>query len=137
MMKLKRLARDFPVPLIFTLAVFSGVAFAQVQEAPQTALADPTVVAAGEAVFKNRCALCHAEGAFGAPLPDVLKTFEHARVVDALTIGKMVENAEGLTLNEIHAVATFVTGKPAISHSDVSEPDPAPNGSAQPSAAPL
>jgi len=65
------------------------------------------------AIFAARCAYCHDNPDVGAPAREVLAAFEPGHIVEALTTGKMVDNAAGLTPEQKQAVAAFLTAKPA------------------------
>lgn len=67
--------------------------------------------AAGEGLFKARCAFCHEGGNPGAPTKDVLKTKEPAFVVDALLTGKMMAMASGMSESDAKNIAFYITGK--------------------------
>lgn len=67
---------------------------------------------AGKAVFESTCAGCHGSGAGGAPAVKTLAGYPHAKIVEALTTGKMQEMASGLSPAEIEAVARYLNAQP-------------------------
>lgn len=52
---------------------------------------------AGEAMFKQRCALCHMEEADSAPAVSQVKALDGAAIIEKLTSGSMAPMAAGLT----------------------------------------
>src|SRR5262245_60051781 len=95
---------------------FSGSAYAQPQ-------------AAGEAIYKGRCAMCHdASDVARAPARESLR----ARTVEAIVAslspgGVMAAQGEGLTTAERQAVAAFLTAPASPA------PSPTPSAAAPPS----
>jgi mono/diheme cytochrome c family protein len=63
---------------------------------------------AGLALFGARCASCHEQAGTGAPARNALAAMDRARIVTALTSGKMQAMAEGLGSAEIDAIVDFV-----------------------------
>jgi mono/diheme cytochrome c family protein len=76
----------------------------------------PAAVAAaqapGEATFSTRCVGCHGSGRNGAPAVEVLAAKAPSEIVAALTTGKMVRMASGLSDADKANVAMFLTKKP-------------------------
>lgn len=66
----------------------------------------------GEKMFQERCAGCHSGGEGGAPPLRTLAAFPRARIVDALTRGKMKTMAEGMTRAEIDQIAAYLVKTP-------------------------
>lgn len=62
-------------------------------------------------LFANRCAMCHEKGLAGAPAKEELAKRAPEMVVHALTEGVMQPQADGLTKDEIAALAAYVTAK--------------------------
>lgn len=62
----------------------------------------------GEAIYMQRCAMCHNSGQKDIPTQETIAAFPHDSVVSALTNGSMVIQAFGLTDSEINAVATYL-----------------------------
>ncbi len=103
------------------------VAGAQPPEAPARPSAGPEAAAQGEAIYQQRCATCHDHPRDRIP-PRLLLSFRRPQaVVKALSRGTMRPVAEGLSSDEIAAIATFLTGK-----APDSEPVPAANRCARP-----
>ncbi|KPF90805.1 hypothetical protein IP81_14195 [Novosphingobium sp. AAP83] len=77
---------------------------------PQFAAVTTTksAVSAGFALFQARCASCHAQTGTGAPDRQTLKQMEQARVIEAMTSGKMQALAEGLAPAEINEIARYL-----------------------------
>jgi polyvinyl alcohol dehydrogenase (cytochrome) len=94
--------------------------------------------AAGEAIYKGRCAMCHdAADVARAPARESLR----ARTVDAIVAslspgGVMAAQGEGLTATERQAVAAFLTASPAASAPAAAPSFTMPNIDAKPAAAP-
>jgi len=76
--------------------------------AAPAAMANAAAIEAGQSTFQTRCAGCHREGA-SAPSPAALKGFGHAKIVEALTTGKMMRQGSSLTADDKSNVATFLT----------------------------
>lgn len=77
-------------------------------------LQPPAAPPPGEALFKARCAMCHVESsptATKAPLVPALRQYRPDQIVDALTIGEMMDQAIGLDDADIAAIAEYLTGK--------------------------
>jgi polyvinyl alcohol dehydrogenase (cytochrome) len=64
-----------------------------------------------EQLFKNRCAMCHEQGLAGAPARAELAKRAPEMVVHALSEGVMAPQADGLSKDEIAALAAYVTAK--------------------------
>jgi mono/diheme cytochrome c family protein len=77
--------------------------------APSTSSADPKIVAAGKAIFEQRCAACHQSGAAGIPTVDKLSKLDIPRIVDTLQNGLMRPQATGLQESELKSIATYLT----------------------------
>jgi|SRR5579863_5921092 len=65
----------------------------------------------GGAIYAKHCAECHDKGLGRAPLRDAVKQMSPRAVLRALTLGKMMAQAKGLSDAETRAVSVFVTGK--------------------------
>ncbi|MEZ5938882.1 MAG: cytochrome c [Hyphomonadaceae bacterium] len=87
-----------------TVAALAGL----VVLAAPAALAD---AAAGEGVYQARCNMCHGTGMGGAPLTEKLKALEAPAIVEKLTTGTMAPMAAGLTDQDKHDIADFLTKK--------------------------
>jgi cytochrome c553 len=68
----------------------------------------PVASTTGKALFEEHCAACHGSGAGGAPSVQTLAGFSHARIIEALTTGKMKEMASGLGQADIQAIAAYL-----------------------------
>jgi len=66
----------------------------------------------GEAVFKQTCATCHAEGQTTAPTRDTLRQMTPESIFNAMTLGRMQIQSIGLSEAEQRAVDVFLAGKP-------------------------
>lgn len=83
---------------------------AQPGQAPAaTAAGDP---AAGEGIFKSRCAVCHESGAGGAPDKATLAMKMPSEIFDILKTGPMMAMASGLSDDDMHNVAAYLTTPP-------------------------
>jgi polyvinyl alcohol dehydrogenase (cytochrome) len=63
------------------------------------------------AIYKQRCAVCHDHPVGRIPPRDTLKTLSAQQVIFDLTFGMMQPQGLGLSVQQIAAVATFLTGK--------------------------
>jgi polyvinyl alcohol dehydrogenase (cytochrome) len=81
-----------------------------------TARADPPTVAAvkasGARLFAERCAQCHGNVGGNAPSRDQLGQLSVVDIYKTLAIGPMAPRAQGLSMQEISALAAFVNEKP-------------------------
>lgn len=66
-----------------------------------------------EAMYEERCSVCHATGENGAPLTDKLQTLTAAAIVEKLTTGTMASMASGMTDEEKRGIAQFLTSRAA------------------------
>jgi polyvinyl alcohol dehydrogenase (cytochrome) len=73
-----------------------------------SAAAQPAA-ASGQQVFETRCRSCHEPAVERAPDRDQLAQRPQGDIVQALTSGVMVPMAQGLTPDQIQAVATYLT----------------------------
>jgi len=71
--------------------------------------------AAGETTFKGRCAGCHETGAGGAPGKATLNVLMPSAIFDVLKTGPMMAMASGLSDDDMHNLAAYLTApaKPA------------------------
>ncbi|MGA9885593.1 MAG: PQQ-binding-like beta-propeller repeat protein [Candidatus Acidiferrales bacterium] len=72
------------------------------------ALADGSNAAA---IYKQRCAVCHDHPVGRIPSRDTIKTLPAQQVIFDLTFGVMQPQGLGLSVQQIAALATFMTGK--------------------------
>ncbi|MES3020302.1 MAG: c-type cytochrome [Pseudomonadota bacterium] len=75
--------------------------------------AAPALIKKGEAVYTQRCAVCHGSGQPGIPPRETLSRFDSGHIAYALTSGLMRAQAAGLTPGEIDAVAAYLPSLPA------------------------
>jgi polyvinyl alcohol dehydrogenase (cytochrome) len=66
----------------------------------------------GEAVFKQACATCHADGQTQAPTREALAQMTPESILNALTLGRMQIQAISLTEAQQRAVSVFLAGRP-------------------------
>jgi polyvinyl alcohol dehydrogenase (cytochrome) len=84
---------------------------------------------AGQAVYQQRCAVCHDHPQERIPPKSLLGTRTHDFIVNALTKGLMQGQATGLSSAEIDAVATYIISEyrasrpPGTQVSNLEEPD--------------
>ncbi len=74
----------------------------------------PAAMAGGTdaaAIYKQKCAVCHDHPVGRIPSRSVIKTLPAQQVVFDLTFGVMQPQGLGLSVQEIAALATFLTGK--------------------------
>ena len=62
----------------------------------------------GKALFQASCSACHGAAAGGAPTLASLSRLPHARIVEALTTGKMAPIASDMTAAQIDAIARYL-----------------------------
>lgn len=67
--------------------------------------------AEGEEIYRQRCAMCHDNAQDRIPPRFILARRSADEVILALTGGPMKQQAEGLSADQIRAVAVYVTGK--------------------------
>jgi len=67
--------------------------------------------ARGEAIFKERCKVCHDPAVDPAPSREELAARTPEDIVAALTTGPMAPVAEGLTPVEKQAIAAYLTAR--------------------------
>ena len=73
----------------------------------------------GNALYEQRCAICHDKPTGRTPAKYVLQTYRTPEfVVRTLTKGAMRTQAQGLSAEEIQAVAVALTGKPLGGEAD-------------------
>ena len=78
-----------------TFAAVLGLCLAAAPAFAQQAPAGDAV--AGEAMFKQRCALCHMDEADSAPSVTQVKALDAPVILEKLTTGSMAPMAAGLT----------------------------------------
>ncbi len=88
-------------------AVLSPSCFAQAAAQQQETVANK----AGEALYKERCAICHETGVPRVPNRAALKEMSTQNIRFALMAGKMVVQGAGLSSSQIADLAEFITGK--------------------------
>jgi len=103
------------VGLIASFVAALSIAAAQQEEAPASRAlnqaASEVTNKEGEALFKQRCAVCHEGGVAKAPNRAALKQMSAENVRFALLKGSMTMQGMGLTLAQIAAIAQYLTGK--------------------------
>lgn len=79
--------------------------------APTSRSANPQVRVAGLSaaeIYRQRCAMCHDHPQGNIPPRATLATREHQRIVDALATGAMKAQAQGLSKEQIDAMARYL-----------------------------
>jgi mono/diheme cytochrome c family protein len=91
------------------------------------AFAEPDV-AAGEALYQQRCGMCHDTGLGGSPLMDALTKLDPQKIVDTLTTpGTMMAGVvAGISEENKRDVAVFLTRKGMPAKDSLPEVKPAP-----------
>jgi polyvinyl alcohol dehydrogenase (cytochrome) len=79
----------------------------------------PVTDTKGQALFKERCSGCHDQKESRAPATAYLSTRLPSEIIYTLTKGEMINQAAGLSSEDIHAIARFLTGREI----DVEAPD--------------
>ena len=98
---------------IFTATLFTGLMSALLivsifsQSTPPLAPASPE----GEAIYKQRCAVCHDNAQDRIPPLFLIRRRSAEDVIQTLTSGVMKQQASGLTSAQIRALAIHLTGK--------------------------
>jgi mono/diheme cytochrome c family protein len=67
---------------------------------------------AGEALFKQRCTLCHMDVEEAAPSVEQLKALEPAAVVEKMTTGSMAPMSAGLSDADKASIAAWLKAPP-------------------------
>lgn len=75
----------------------------------------------GEALFNQRCKACHDPGVEHAPGKSELARRPRADIVSALTSGVMVPMAQGLSRDDIGAIAAYLAPAPSQSRAEEAE----------------
>jgi mono/diheme cytochrome c family protein len=77
-----------------------------------TAFAEPDV-ASGEALYAQKCNMCHASGLANAPLTEALTKLEPQKIVDVLTTpsAMMAGAVAGITDEQKRDIAVYLTKK--------------------------
>ncbi len=78
----------------------------------------------GEDIYTTRCAVCHANPHGRMPSREQLATLPPDEIFQAARVGMMQAQAEGLSIDEVRAVVTFLTGKEP---GTAPQPDPKAN----------
>jgi cytochrome c5 len=80
--------------------------------AAPVAFAEPDV-ANGEALYQQKCNMCHATGLANAPLFDALAKLEPQKIVDALTkpSAMMAGAVAGISDEQKRDIAVYITKK--------------------------
>ncbi len=100
------------------VAAFLGGILALALSHPGKAAPDQSAAA----IFAERCAVCHDHPTGRTPARAYLAPRLPSEIVHALSTGLMRRQAEGLTLDQMGALAVLLTGRPLDS-----EPDPKAN----------
>jgi polyvinyl alcohol dehydrogenase (cytochrome) len=98
------------IVILFTGSIFFAVSFssgriAAFQQSP--AITSPE----GEALYKQRCAVCHDNPQDRIPPLFLIKRRSAEDVIQTLTTGAMKQQAAGLSADQIRALAIHLTGK--------------------------
>jgi cytochrome c5 len=95
--------------------------------AAPAAFADPDV-ANGEALYQQKCNMCHAAGLANAPLMDALAKLEPQKIIDVLTkpSAMMAGAVAGITEEQKRDIAVFITKKGLPAKDGLPEVKPAP-----------
>lgn len=92
---------------------FAGRSEAKRQDATADAKPASSVAAAsigldGEAIYQQRCAICHDHPQGNIPPRNLIATRSHERIVEALSRGIMRPQAQGLSPEQIDSVARYL-----------------------------
>lgn len=84
---------------VLGLAAFAAPAFAGPKE--------------GEAIYQQRCVMCHGSGLANAPLIDKLAALDNQKIIDALTTpnAMMAGAVAGISDEDKRNIAVFLTKK--------------------------
>lgn len=88
---------------------FAGRSAENPQAAPPSAAASVVPANAdGEAIYRQRCAICHDHAQGNIPPRRLIATRSHERIVETLARGAMRAQAQGLTAEQIDSVARYL-----------------------------
>lgn len=77
----------------------------------------------GEAIYQQRCVMCHGQGLANAPLIDKLQALDNQKIVDVLTapVPMMAGAVAGLSDEDKRNIAVFLTKKSMPASGDLPE----------------
>ncbi len=88
---------------------FAGRALDKQAAAAAPAAAAPVAAGLdGEAIYRQRCAICHDHPQGNIPPRSLIATRSHERIVETLTRGAMRTQAQGLSAEQIDSVARYL-----------------------------
>ncbi len=112
----QRLLRILSITLLLSLILNSLASLAEQQTPPgstpatgqpQTPLTSPE----GDALYKQRCAVCHDSPQDRTPPLFLIRRRSTEDVIQTLTNGSMKQQASGLSMGQVKALAIHLTGK--------------------------
>jgi cytochrome c553 len=96
--------------MLFLAAALTGCSVArEPANVPPVSAAAPSGLGNAEILYGYRCKGCHEPATPGAPDRKELAALERREIIDALRAGSMKPLATGLSKQEIHDLATFLT----------------------------
>lgn len=97
--------------IISTILMFPAVSLSY--EPPATFLYQQTPITSpeGEALYRQKCAVCHDEPQDRVPPLFLIRRRSAEDVIQTLTAGSMKQQASGLSADQIRALAVHLTGK--------------------------
>lgn len=98
------------IPLL-VLALGMIVTSHRADQAPQQSSAPASASAEGEAIYKQRCAMCHDSAQDRVPPLFLIRRRSAEDVIQTLTDGAMKQQASGLTADQVRNLAIHLTGK--------------------------
>ena len=80
-----------------------------------------TLIAHGNALYEERCAMCHDEGLSGAPSFEAVSLLDRKTIVASMATGVMQVQSAGLSPEDHEAIAAFLTKDQALAEAGVTE----------------
>ena len=102
--------------VLFSVMVFPGISFSSQRTLIgagylRSQNQDPPADSASAQIYKEKCATCHDRPTARIPPRSLIAAQATEDVIRTLTAGTMKQWAEGLTADQISALAAYLTGK--------------------------
>src|SRR6185503_7996752 len=102
------------IVIMFAGAMILAVSFSYGGIAATYQQNPPITSPEGEALYKQKCAVCHDNPQDRVPPLFLIRRRSAEDVIQTLTTGSMKQQAAGLTANQIRAIAIHLTGKEPV-----------------------
>jgi len=104
--------------VLFSVMVFPGISFSSLRTLTgagylRSQNQDPPTDSASAQIYKEKCATCHDRPTARIPPRSLIAGQATEDVIRTMTTGTMKQWAEGLTAEQISALAVYLTGKPS------------------------